>query len=113
MGSGGGLGNALGTLTGLKYVGGSVGQGANNGLAFITGAKGADDMYNNATSAPSINAPAAPGAVPTPQNSSDTLDAAAAAQRKAQGAKATIFGGADNGLLSAGSSSSQRLLLGV
>ena len=61
------------------------------------------------------NAPgsiAPPGPTPTPQNSSGVLDDAASAQRKAQGAKATIFGGANGGLLSPGSSSSKQLLLG-
>lgn len=113
MGSGGGLGNALGTITGLKYLGGDVGNFLNKGLSTITGASSVDSMYNTATAAPNLNAPTAPGAVPSPKNSAAILDDAAAAQRKAQGAKATIFGGANGGLLSSGSSSSQRLLLGA
>lgn len=56
--------------------------------------------------------PQAPGSAPNPQNSSGVLDDAAKAQRKAQGAKGTIYGGTNGGLLSPGSSSSKSLLLG-
>jgi hypothetical protein len=101
------LGKSLGATA--DYAAGKTDFGG-----FVNNVSPAAGIFNQISKAPDSPTPIpAPGAAPTPQNSADALNTAAAAQRKAQGQKATIFGGANGGLLSSGSSSSQRLLLGT
>lgn len=77
---------------------------------------GQSSTSNNAIGAALSNptVPYVPPAVPTPKNSSKELDDAAARQRRARGAAATIFRGAggSGSLLSDWGNTTQRMLLG-